>query len=317
MKAKQLKYIIAVAFTCLLVTGGKLFAQQLTDNTITNNTDPLVYNPAYAGSHVQLSATAMYRAQWVNFPGAPETSTFSAHTSLLKDKIGVGILFINDKIGSYSNDNLYLSYAYKIKFPLGGTFAMGLQAGFNGISADYSDLNLVDDDPEFVNFNRIRPNFGAGVRYYNDRVYAGLSVPYLLNNDLTDGVNDIQTEVREARYYILDGGVTLPINRFETVFFAPSALIRLQEGQPVTAQLIAAFIINDRIKMGMSYRTGDAFSPFFDLKITENFHFAYSYDWTTSDIADFSNGTHQFMVNYRVRIRGIHRNIECPSIYNH
>ena len=32
----------------------------------------LVINPAYAGSQVQLSLTAMYRNQWVNFPGAPE-----------------------------------------------------------------------------------------------------------------------------------------------------------------------------------------------------------------------------------------------------
>ncbi|HEY8934252.1 MAG TPA: type IX secretion system membrane protein PorP/SprF, partial [Cyclobacteriaceae bacterium] len=41
----------------------------------------LVINPAYAGSHVQLSLTAMYRNQWVNFPGAPKTYNFSGHSS--------------------------------------------------------------------------------------------------------------------------------------------------------------------------------------------------------------------------------------------
>ncbi len=35
----------------------------------------LVINPAYAGSHVQFSATAMYRNQWVNFPELRKPST--------------------------------------------------------------------------------------------------------------------------------------------------------------------------------------------------------------------------------------------------
>ena len=35
--------------------------------------DPLLVNPAYAGNHVQLSATAIYRNQWVNLEGAPKT----------------------------------------------------------------------------------------------------------------------------------------------------------------------------------------------------------------------------------------------------
>src|SRR5688500_3539420 len=90
----------------------------------------LVINPGYAGSHVQLSATGMYRNQWVNFPGAPKTYNFSAHTSLLKNKIGVGLMFDHDEIGSYKNNHVYGYYAYKIHFT-DATLSMGLQAGFN------------------------------------------------------------------------------------------------------------------------------------------------------------------------------------------
>src|SRR5438034_7002741 len=70
----------------------------------------LVINPAYAGSHVQFSATSMYRAQWVNFPGSPKTYLFSGHCSFLKDKMGLGMMVNTDNIGSYSNKNLYFSY---------------------------------------------------------------------------------------------------------------------------------------------------------------------------------------------------------------
>ena len=85
----------------------------------------LVINPAYAGSHVQLSATAMYRNQWVNFPGSPKTYNFSTHTSLMKNKIGVGIMFNHDEIGSYKNNHVYGYYAYKIHLA-DATFSMGL-----------------------------------------------------------------------------------------------------------------------------------------------------------------------------------------------
>src|SRR5688572_16068445 len=90
----------------------------------------LVINPAYAGAHVQLSATAMYRNQWVNFPGAPKTFNFSTHTSLVKNKVGIGLMINHDQIGSYKNNHIYGSYAYKIHMQE-ATLSFGLQAGIN------------------------------------------------------------------------------------------------------------------------------------------------------------------------------------------
>src|SRR5690606_33761716 len=87
----------------------------------------LVLNPAYAGTHVQLSATAMYRNQWVNFPGATKTFSVSAHTSIVKGKIGVSFLVNHDEIGSYSNQNVYGYYSYMLRFPK-ATLSMGIQA---------------------------------------------------------------------------------------------------------------------------------------------------------------------------------------------
>ncbi|WP_040495861.1 PorP/SprF family type IX secretion system membrane protein, partial [Fulvivirga imtechensis] len=178
----------------------------------------LVINPAYAGSHVQFSATAMYRNQWVNFEGAPKTFSFSAHTSLLKNKVGVGLLATNDEIGSYKNQSVFGSYAFIIKSPV-GTLAMGLQAGFNLTSADFSGLNLDDfNDPSFAGFdNKIKPNFGAGVYFHNDYLFAGFSVPFLLNNNISTDAEVLLNEIREARYYYLHGGLILPLDRSKTV----------------------------------------------------------------------------------------------------
>lgn len=278
----------------------------------------LVINPAYAGSHVQFSATAMYRNQWVNFEGAPKTLSFSAHTSLAKNKIGVGVLVTNDEIGSYSNQNLFGSYAFIIKSPL-GTLAMGLQAGFNLISADFSDLNLDNfDDPSFAGIdNKIRPNFGAGVYFHNKFMFAGLSVPFLLNNKISNDAEALLNEIREARYYYLNGGLILPLSRAKIVQFNPSLLIRAQEGSPLSLDLNAGFIFYEVFSIGASYRNIDAIITYIDLKLSDQFHFGYSYDWTTSDINQFSQGTHEFMLNYRFRIRSIHGNVECPTFFRY
>src|ERR1043165_3869024 len=123
----------------------------------------LVINPAFAGNHVQLSMTALYRNQWVNLPGAPRTFSFTGHTALLKSRIGVGLMVNHDEIGSYKNDHVYGSYSYMLRFPH-ATLAMGLQAGFNIVGADFSNLDLLDpNDASFAAFNKLKPNFGGGL----------------------------------------------------------------------------------------------------------------------------------------------------------
>jgi type IX secretion system PorP/SprF family membrane protein len=103
----------------------------------------------------------------------------------------------------------------------------------------------------------------------------------------------------------------------EKVKMNPSILIRTQEGQPLSVDINNAFIFYDVFSAGVSYRSGDSFITFIDLKISERWHFGYSYDWTQSDLNRFSNGTHEFMLNYRTRIRGVHKNPECPQYYDY
>ncbi|MTI21970.1 type IX secretion system membrane protein PorP/SprF, partial [Fulvivirga sp. RKSG066] len=220
----------------------------------------LVLNPAYAGSHVQFSATAMYRNQWVNFDGAPKTLTFSAHTALFNGRVGTGLLITDDQIGSYSNKNIYGSYSYIIKTPA-GKLAMGLQAGMNILSADFSALNLDSpDDPSFANFNnKIKPNFGAGLYFHNDLFFAGFSVPFLLNSGFEKAeIENAINEIRSARYYYLNGGVTIPLNRMKSVQLVPSLLIRAQEGSPLSLDINAGVIFYELLSVGASYRNIDA-----------------------------------------------------------
>ncbi|MEP6737288.1 MAG: PorP/SprF family type IX secretion system membrane protein, partial [Chryseolinea sp.] len=214
----------------------------------------LLINPAYAGSHVQLSATLNYRNQWVNFDGAPQTANLGIHTSVNKSKVGLGLLVSNDNIGSYSNNSVFGSYAYRIRGKRDGVFSMGLQAGFQNFRADFSKLTLKSgQDPTFAGtMSEFRPNFGGGVFYTSKKFFGGFSVPTIMT--YTKFFNQGIQQLAQTRYYYLLLGTTLTLDRMGKVKLSPSVLVRAQEGAPLNADFNLNLILHDLVSAGVSYR---------------------------------------------------------------
>jgi hypothetical protein len=138
-----------------------------------------------------------------------------------------------------------------------------------------------------------------------------------MNSTVISDVSDLGTKIKEARYYFLRAGTIQALNPRKTLELNPSILVRAQEGQPLSMDLNLAVIIQKALSTGVSWRTGDALIGFIDLKLSESFHFAYSFDLTGSQLNNFSNGSHEFTLNYRARIRSIHKNVECPDFYGY
>ncbi len=276
----------------------------------------LVINPAYAGSHVQLSSTITYRNQWVNFEGSPVTTTFGIHSSVRNGKVGLGILATNDQIGSYRNTGFFGSYAYRIRNPHNGSvLSLGLQAGFNNYTANFEDLMLKSKlDPKFnVFMSEFIPNFGGGILYSSKKMFAGFSVPTILRN--TEFRSSLD-QLKVPRFYFLQAGANLTVDRQKQFVLHPSFLLRLQDGTPLSIDLNLNLVFNELISLGCSYRTGDGMISFINYKLSEKFLVGYSYDWTISNIGSYSRGTHEIMLNFRTRIRGLHKNVECPQFWS-
>lgn len=258
----------------------------------------LVLNPAYAGNQKQFSASLLYRDQWINFEGAPKTQTLIAHTAFKDWPVGAGLIISRDQIGVHDDYSIYGSYSYKIK-TLVGTLSMGLQAGFNYTVSDFNKLRTYNlSDPNFMSrLARFDPNFGTGAFFNNKTTYAGISIPFIINNKVYDK-EDIISEAREARYYFLTGGHVFTIN--EMVKLKPSTLIRVQEGQPLGIDLNANVFLDEVVNIGASYRSGDAMIFLFEIMVNQNFTFGYAYDRTVSRIVGYTNGTHELMLTYRL-----------------
>ena len=288
--------------------------------------DQLLINPAYAGSQVQFSATTIYRNQWVNLDGAPKTFTSSIQSSFQRNRMGLGLVVMKDVIGVHSDVGLFGSYAYKINIPGKGSLSLGLQAGFNSLNSDFAKTDVPSlaqngapgsSDPFYRSTRAFNPNFGGGIFYSDKQFFAGFSVPHLLEKDIVQNASDdadiLGERVKNSRNYFISLGRTFPLH--PDVKVIGSTLVRLQEGAPLSFDVNANLVLKESVGLGTSYRLDNGLVFLFELKINDNFHVGYAYDLTTSDIGRVSNGSHEIMLNYRIKIRRWHKGIECPSYF--
>ena len=117
----------------------------------------------------------------------------------------------------------------------------------------------------------------------------------------------------QQRYYYLNGGFN---KKLSNVFrWVSSTLLRMQENAPLSFDINTMGILYDVVGLGVSYRLQEGVVAMFELQINENFHVGYGYDLTTSELNNFSNGSHEIMINYRVKITKIHRGLACPTYW--
>ncbi|WP_406683656.1 type IX secretion system membrane protein PorP/SprF [Seonamhaeicola sp. MEBiC1930] len=260
-------------------------------------------NPAYAGSREALSIVGLHRSQWVGFSGGPITQTFSIHTPLRNDRIGLGLSFIEDDLGPQNFSYLYGDFSYSIPTGLDGKLAFGLKAGFTQFSFDTDfrlDPNNVNDPLIYGTEDRWTPNIGAGVYWSNDRIYAGLSAPRILNNDFSNQTDEFEALERISYYFTLGGVIDLS----KGVKFKPAGLIKATNGAPISYDLTANFLFNEKFWLGGSYRINEqtaAIGGIADFQISRQLRIGYAYEKPISDIADYTSGTHEILLIYEFK----------------
>ena len=272
----------------------------------------LVINPAYAGRDDYTSFNAVYRSQWVNVPGAPELGSFTAQTGFKDRPIGVGLMLASDRIGVHNNMFVYGSYAYNIRMQNGGKLALGLQAGFNYLTSDFNQLDILDQDDPYLSGQQTKflPNFGTGLYYHDAKNYVGVSVPYILSNKrIREG--DFYRDVRIDRNYYISAGRLIDIG--PRIILKPSMLLRLGDNMPIGYDLNVNFYFDEIVGFGGSYRSGDSFTILFEMWVNRYLKFGYAYDYVISDIGGFTKGTHELMLRYRVNFNAPRKDRMCPG----
>ena len=258
----------------------------------------LVLNPAYAGSHESISMTALSRVQWVGLDGAPNTQTFSIHSPVPDKNFALGGFFVRDNIGVTSENNFFLSYAYRIRTK-SGTISMGIQGGMSSVRTSFDDLSVQDANLRGTS-SKMKPNFGAGLYYRTERFYFGASAPYILRNSDSDQVSSLPQEINtdQIQHYYLTSGVVLDISPLVKV--KPSLLVKAVSGAPVEFDINANFLFDEKLWLGVSYRSFDSIDLLLELQLNSQFRLGYAYDITVTELAGVNSGSHEIMLNYRL-----------------
>lgn len=306
------KLLISILF----VFSGVIASSQMRAITSTYPFNGLLLNPAYAGSLNVLSVIAVHREQWINVEGAPVYQALTAHSSFMSNRIGVGLQATRDQVGITESVSMYGSYAYKINTGV-GILAMGVQGGFDSRTSDFNQLSVFDEDDQLLSgmTNRFTPNFGTGVYFANPNMYVGVSVPYILENKtlVIDEDDALAADSRESRYYYFTGGVILPLT--ESIKVTPSVLFRAQEQNRMAYDITAMVIFDEIAYAGVSYRNSKDITFIGQLILNENFRVGYAYDATTSEITTETSGSHEILLNYRIKLRNYKKDPECPVYF--
>jgi type IX secretion system PorP/SprF family membrane protein len=258
----------------------------------------LPFNAGYAGSTGGLCATAIYRAQWVGFDGAPKTGGFSIDGLAPSIHGGLGLVVDNDVIAAFKTTSFKASYAYRMRLFTNGRLALGLSAGLVNKRVDASVFNsTVKDDPNIPNTSSSSVvDFGFGAYFNTNDFYFGVGADHLNQGKLDYTTNNSSTVsfTLQRTIYVM-AGYNYPLSRVFTL--KPSIFIKTYSAS-TQLDVNATLLYNNIIWAGVSYRLQDAVSVMAGVSVTNELKLGYAYDITTSSIKGYSSGSHEIMLRY-------------------
>ncbi len=280
-----------------MFTGAATFAQQ--DAQFTQYMyNTININPAYAGSRGVMSIFALHRSQWIGIDGAPVSNTFSINTPINNSKIGLGLSFINDKIGPSNENAISVDFSYSIETSQDYKLSFGIKGTGNLFNLDVAKLNPTDqNDPQFQNLNNVfSPNIGAGIYLHSENTYLGISVPNLIESKRYDD-NSVAIFKEKINYYFIAGHV---FNISNNLKFKPSLLTKIVEGAPLQVDVSGNFLINDKFVIGAAYRWSASFSAMVGFQISDALFIGYGYDLETTKLANYNSGSHEIFLRFEI-----------------
>lgn len=261
-----------------------------------NMHNKLFVNPAYAGSSGAYCGSLLYRSQWAGYQGdgQPKTGLLSLDGPINVLHGGVGLTLFSDQLGYENTFGVKLGYAYRFDIGATGKLGIGIDAGFMQKSIDGTKFNPNDPNDPYIPGNvkaSVFPDLGAGLYFNSEKFYAGLSASHL-----TEGSFDLlSTKYKLSRHYYATAGYRFDVS--PTIGITPSLFLKNDGATTqIDANLLAMF--NNKFWLGASYRIEDAIVLMAGFNLFNGLKIGYSYDFTSSELKNYSDGSHEIMLGY-------------------
>jgi type IX secretion system PorP/SprF family membrane protein len=290
--------------TSVMLVGVGLLAHAQQDAQFSQNFfTKLNTNPGYAGTNQAYCAGLIYRNQWLNFPGNPTTIMFNGDAYIPAIGGGLGLTVYDDKLGFESNLEAKLSYSFHI--PLGpGTLGIGPSIGFyqvalSGPWAPPDGMGTSTTDPLIPvgGSSNTTYDIGFGAFYSTPQgLYVGISSSHLPEQTISSSVRSYEFDVAR-HYYVMAGYI---YNASATWDILPDVYVE-SDASSTQFQLDLRAEYNKTIYFGVGYRMNDAFVALlgFEKNMGQGtLKIGVAYDYTTSDIHEYSSGSPEVALQY-------------------
>lgn len=290
-----MKYLSAAV---LLLLSARAFAQQDPLNAQYLST-PLIINPAYTGLSRDLNLALNYRRQWIGFEGNPQTANLSGHVALRNNKMGVGMIVLQDKIGSNNFTDVELTYGYHV--PIAGDIKLsfGLQAGYINFKSDYSKLIIDPNDPQFNSTSIWQPNFGAGIILTSTKYMVAVSAPKMLKVSAENPGSGLYNR----SFYAL-GAYVIPLS--ERIRIRPYILYRSSDHSKSSYDLGANLLDVESYSVGAFTRNLSTYGFTGQINIGDRMRVGYAFELPTNQSAGVNYTTHELLISFRLRAFQFH-----------
>ncbi len=261
------------------------------------------YNPAGAGGERRMFAYAAFSNQFSGFEHNPNSLLLNidAPIPFVRGDHNLGVGALNDDIGLFTNQHIFLNYAFGFKL-FGGRMVAGAQVGILNAKFDSKDLQLggESNDPAFPsgNVDGNSVDFGFGLLYQHKYFFAGVSGLHLNAPTLLLGEKN---EIKISQYFNFMAGGNIPVKN--TLISIQPSLQVMTDFVGWRADVTARGTYEYDNKMffaGVTYSPTVSFAFFVGLEIM-NITASYGYELFTSSIGA-ANGSHDVFLGYSINL---------------
>ncbi|MDD3078525.1 MAG: PorP/SprF family type IX secretion system membrane protein [Paludibacter sp.] len=267
------------------------------------------FNPAAVGQSGMIDVIGQHRLNWLSFQGGGTTTVFSLSAPLKIETSthGIGVSFLDDNVGWFTNQSFHLQYAFKKQLG-SGLLSLGADLGFVDVSFSGDSLSSYTQnfkDYEYFNFSSddqiptsavsgMAFDMGIGAMYTTPDWYAGVSMQHL-NMPTVNWTNSMYFLVYPVLF--LTGGMNFSYPDDDKLEIKPSVLFKSDFSS-------WAFDLSGRVEYdnkywgGLSYRLLDAVVLMAGMNIASGLSVGYSFDISTNKLITTNYGSHELFLIY-------------------
>ena len=292
--------------------------------------NPLLLNPAFAGTARGPRVVMSHRNQWPSMSGAFVTQAVGYDQHFNSISGGLGLVLMNDQAGQNTLTTTRITgmYSYQQAITRKLSLRMALEASYFQKALDWSNLtfgDMIDPRRGFIYETADTPrgetvkkvDFGAGLLAFTEKFYAGVAGHHLNepNESLVVGTSRLPMKITGH------AGAKLPLQRSVKgveAWISPNVLYRRQgEFQQLN---LGVYVSKGPLVAGVWHRgffsedTRDALIGLLGVE-TALMRFGYSYDITISDLTPATGGAHELSLSMRFASpqRSKFRTVSCPT----